>query len=59
MVDKDGRNGLTEQTKYDVAFLQLVVMEFIELTKRKDDELNNKNSEIESLYKRIRDYLLV
>ena len=59
VVDKDGRHGLTDQTKYDVAFLQLIVMEFVELIKRKDEELNNKNNEIETLYKRVRDYLLI
>jgi hypothetical protein len=31
----------------------------MELVKRKDEELTTKNSEIDQLYKRIRDYLLV
>ena len=48
-----------DQTKYDVAFLQLQVQELIEINKRKEEELAHKNSETENLYKRIRDYLLV
>ena len=60
VADKDGRLGLgNEQTKYDVAFLQLQVQELIEINKRKEEELAHKNSETENLYKRIRDYLLV
>ena len=31
----------------------------MELVKRKDEELTGKNQEIDQLYKRIRDYLLV
>ena len=31
----------------------------MELVKRKDEELSTKNQEIEQLYKRIRDYLMV
>ena len=59
MQDKDGKSGLGEQTRYDVAFLQLQVQELIELVKRKDDDLGVKNQEVEHLYKRVRDYLLV
>jgi hypothetical protein len=33
--------------------------EFIELIKRKDEDLTNKNNEIEYIYKKVRDYLLV
>ena len=58
-MDKDGRAGLKDQTKYDVAFLQLQLCEFIELIKRKDEEIITKNNEIEHLYGKIRDYLLV
>lgn len=58
-MDKDGKAGLSDQTKYDVAFLQLQLCEFIELIKRKDDELTSKNNEVEHLYKKVRDYLLV
>lgn len=58
-MDKDGRAGLSDQTKYDVAFLQLQLAEFMELLRRKDEDLTNKNNEIEHLYKKIRDYLLV
>ena len=59
MLDKDGRAGLAEQTKYDVAFLQLQLAEFIEVLRRKDDELSSKNNEIDYLYRKVRDYLLV
>ena len=61
VADKDGKLGLAigEQTRYDVAFLQLQLQEVMELVKRKDEELTTKNSEIDQLYKRIRDYLLV
>ena len=60
MADKDGRTGLGEnQTRYDVAFLQLQLQECFELIKRKDEELTTKNLETDSLYKRVRDYLLV
>jgi hypothetical protein len=31
----------------------------MELVKRKDEELSSKNSEIDQLYKRIREYLMV
>ena len=58
-MDKDGRAGLSDKTKYDVGFLQLQLTEFIELIKRKDEDLTNKNNEIEYLYKKVRDYLLV
>lgn len=59
IVDRDGRAGLSDQTKYDVAFMQLQVMECLELLKRKDEELSAKNNEVEGLYKKVRDYLLV
>lgn len=60
VADKDGRLGLgSEQTRYDVAFLQLQLQELLEINKRKEDELQHKNHEIETLYKRIRDYLVV
>lgn len=59
VVDKDGRAGLQDPTKYDVAFMQLQLMEFIELLRRKDEELTNKNNEIERLFKQVRDYVLV
>ena len=59
VADKDGRTGLAEQNRYDVAFLQLQLQECFELNKRKDDELMTKNLEVDSLYKRVRDYLLV
>jgi len=59
VLDKDGRAGLADQTKYDVAFLQLQLAEFLELLRRKDDELGAKNTEIDYLYRKVRDYLLV
>ena len=40
VTDKDGRPGLgDEQTRYDVAFLQLQLQELLELNKRKEHEL--------------------
>lgn len=60
VADKDGKAGLGDnQTRYDVAFLQLQLMECFELQKRKDEELSTKNLEIDALYKRIREYLVV
>lgn len=59
VADKDGRTGLGDQTRYDVAFLQLQLQESFELIKRKDDELTTKNHEIEGLYKRVREYLVI
>ena len=43
VADKDGHAGLGEQTRYDVAFLQLQLQECLELIKRKDEELSTKN----------------
>lgn len=60
VADRDGNPGLSdEQTKYDVAFLQLQLQEVLEINKRKEDELQTKNTEIEGLYKRLRDYLII
>ena len=60
VADRDGKAGLgDQQTRYDVAFLQLQLMECFELQKRKDEELSAKNLEIDALYKRIREYLIV
>ena len=59
VMDKDGRSGLADQTKYDVAFMQLQLIEFLEIIKRKDEDLAHKNNEVEALYKKTRDYLLV
>ena len=59
VMDKDGRAGLKDPTKHDVAFLQLQLCEFMELLKRKDEELTAKSHETEHLYEKIRDYLLV
>jgi hypothetical protein len=59
VMDKDGKTGLSDQNKYDVAFMQLQVQECLELIKRKDEELITKNNEIDVLYKKVRDYLLV
>jgi hypothetical protein len=59
VADRDGRAGLGEQTRYDVAFLQLQLQEAFELVRRKDEELAAKNHEVEGLYKRVREYLVV
>jgi translation initiation factor 2 beta subunit (eIF-2beta)/eIF-5 len=60
VADRDGKTGLGDnQTRYDVAFLQLQLQEAIEINKRKDEELAARNLETEALYKRVRDYLLV
>ena len=59
VMDKDERSGLADQTKYDVAFMQLQLIEFLEIIKRKDEDLAHKNNEVEALYKKTRDYLLV
>jgi selenocysteine lyase/cysteine desulfurase len=35
------------------------LQEVLEINKRKEDELQTKNTEIEGLYKRLRDYLII
>lgn len=59
VVDRDGRPGIGEPNRYDVACLQLQLQENLELIKRKDENLLAQQNEIEMLYKRVRDYLLV
>lgn len=40
VADRDGRPGLgDQQTKYDVAFLQLQLQECLELHRRREEEL--------------------
>ena len=56
----DGRNGIDKESAsvYETAFLQCQVQEVIMMTKRKDEELNVKNAQIEDLSRRVRHYLL-
>ena len=57
--DKNGRIGLPEVNKYDVAHLQLQIIESLELLRKKDENMSANQNEIEVLFKRVRDYLLV
>lgn len=58
VVDKNGQPGIGSTNLYEHAFLQLQLQECLEIIKRKDESLNSQNMEIESLYNRIRSYLL-
>jgi hypothetical protein len=58
VVDSNGHAGVSSSTAYEHAFLQLQLQESFELIKRKDDNLKNQQIEIESLYKRVRSYVL-
>ncbi len=57
--DSSGRGGIGDPNRYDVACLQLQLLECLELVKRKDDKSQHYEQEVDMLYRRVRDYLLV
>ena len=59
VVDTNGKPGLGEVSKKDVASLQLQLIETLELIKRKDQTALFTADEVEKLYSRIREYLLL
>ena len=56
--DKDGKQGINASNVYEHAFLQLQLKEVFEINHRLTDQVSNQKKEIETLYKRIRGYLL-
>lgn len=56
---ESGKPPMGDTTKHDVASLQLHLQETLELIKRKDYTMENHHIEMETLYKRVQDYLIV
>lgn len=54
----DGQVGLNKSNVYEHAFLQLQLKETFELNSRLQSQMKSQQDEIDSLYRRIRNYLL-
>jgi hypothetical protein len=59
VVDNNGKAPIGDVSRNDVACLQLHLQECLELIKRKDYNLENHHYEIQSLYKRAQDQLIM